>query len=59
MGLYAMTFLISTSRIPFWDEGWCILVFGVLVAAWMWGASKLYLTAWASGLLGRRAVEER
>jgi len=54
MGLYALTFLISTSRIPLWEEGWCILVFGVLVAAWIGGASKLYLTAWASGLLGRR-----
>ena len=55
MGLYASTFIIRSTSIPFWQEGWSILVFGILAAAWMWGMSKLYLTAWASGVFGRRA----
>jgi hypothetical protein len=53
MGLYALSFIVDPSRIPFWEEGWCVLVFSVLVAAWGWGMSRLYLMAWASGALGR------
>jgi hypothetical protein len=41
---------------PFWDEMLCLLAFIVLISAWLWGMSRLYLTAWGSIGLSRKMV---
>jgi hypothetical protein len=56
MFLCVMTYFTDLPPMPYWEEIWSALVFAVLVAAWLWGMSRMYLTAWAAGGLGSGPV---